>query len=379
MDFPKSVPSIGLVNGQFVDEDALTGRPGSMIPSAWGNAVTLEILNVLAGAGVVPDELKTNQLAEAISKIVAISNIAWDKVFNKPTTLSGYGVIGTDPLLARKPDSDNVGVLGLSGSDLTKPYLSRKTDNQICLLQPQLGYIPVQQGTGIDQASNTVKIGFSSVGVKLTVDTTDMGNLWYAANFNPNTKLTGDAAKYAGFASGNKSAPYIRHIDETIVYLATADNAVPSGTVAAFARNTAPAGWLKANGSAVSRTTYAGLFNSIGAVFGGGDGTTTFNLPDLRAEVIRGWDDGRGVDPGRGFASLQLDAFQGHAHSLFFNASAFVGGGGNQYAQLTTSSNSINGIQDAVRGALSDGVNGAPRIANETRSRNLALLYCIKI
>ena len=40
MDFPKSVPNIGLVDGQFVDENVSTGTPGSLIPSAWGNAVT---------------------------------------------------------------------------------------------------------------------------------------------------------------------------------------------------------------------------------------------------------------------------------------------------------------------------------------------------
>lgn len=77
------------------------------------------------------------------------------------------------------------------------------------------------------------------------------------------------------------------------------------GAIAFFAKNTAPTGWLKANGAAVSRTTYAALFAAIGTTFGAGDGSTTFNLPDLRGEFLRGWDDGRGVDPGRTFASAQ--------------------------------------------------------------------------
>jgi microcystin-dependent protein len=66
--------------------------------------------------------------------------------------------------------------------------------------------------------------------------------------------------------------------------------------VVAFARNTPPTGWLPCNGGAVSRTTYASLFASIGTTFGVGDGSTTFNLPDLRGEFVRGWDNGRGVD-----------------------------------------------------------------------------------
>ncbi|MCK9131735.1 phage tail protein [Haemophilus influenzae] len=64
------------------------------------------------------------------------------------------------------------------------------------------------------------------------------------------------------------------------------------GEVAFFARTTPPSGWLKANGAAVSRTTYAALFAAIGTTFGAGDGSSTFNLPDLRGEFVRGLDDG---------------------------------------------------------------------------------------
>ena len=85
---------------------------------------------------------------------------------------------------------------------------------------------------------------------------------------------------------------------------------IPSGAVMYFAGQTAPTGWLKANGAAVSRTTYAALFAAIGTTYGAGDGRSTFNLPDLRGEFIRGWDDGRGVDTGRVFGSAQGDAIR---------------------------------------------------------------------
>lgn len=88
-----------------------------------------------------------------------------------------------------------------------------------------------------------------------------------------------------------------------------------AGMVAAFARNTAPAGWLKANGAAVSRTTYASLFAAIGTTFGAGNGSTTFNLPDMRGEFLRGWDDARGVDSGRTFGSWQDDDNKSHTHT----------------------------------------------------------------
>lgn len=150
--------------------------------------------------------------------------------------------------------------------------------------------------------------------------------------------------------------------------------AAPPGTVTYFARNTAPSGWLKANGALVSRTTYANLFAAIGTAFGAGDGTTTFALPDLRGEFVRGWDDGRGVDAARAFGSGQLDAFQGHMHGKgFVNTTATTSTALD--VQLGPNS-ATSGTVSA--GVLSDGTNGTPRNAPETRPRNIALLACIK-
>lgn len=76
MDYPKSVPGVGLVGGKFVDENSATGQQGSLIPSAWGNAVTEEISNVIKDAGDVPVEGDLSQLQKAIRKIVAL---VWPK------------------------------------------------------------------------------------------------------------------------------------------------------------------------------------------------------------------------------------------------------------------------------------------------------------
>lgn len=77
------------------------------------------------------------------------------------------------------------------------------------------------------------------------------------------------------------------------------------GAVLMHAKNVAPLGHLECNGAAISRTIYAELFGVIGVTFGVGDGSTTFNLPDLRGEFVRGWDHGRTVDSGRVFGSAQ--------------------------------------------------------------------------
>jgi microcystin-dependent protein len=72
-----------------------------------------------------------------------------------------------------------------------------------------------------------------------------------------------------------------------------------TGTVLPFAGSAAPEGWLLCFGQAVSRTTYANLFASIGTSFGVGDGSTTFNLPDMRGRVAAGKDDMGGASAGR--------------------------------------------------------------------------------
>lgn len=61
----------------------------------------------------------------------------------------------------------------------------------------------------------------------------------------------------------------------------------PSGTVIMFAGPTAPAGWLLCNGAAVSRSTYAALYTVIGTTYGVGDGSATFNLPNLNNRFAR--------------------------------------------------------------------------------------------
>lgn len=92
---------------------------------------------------------------------------------------------------------------------------------------------------------------------------------------------------------------------------------IPTGSVIATARSSAPTGFLLCQGQAVSRATYAVLFAAIGGTFGAGDGTTTFNLPDLRGRTVCG------PDPGglRMFSFVNLgqaggnSRLQGHTHS----------------------------------------------------------------
>lgn len=71
MDFPKSVPNVGLVDGRFVDESNITGQVGSLITADWGNAMTSEIISVIEAAELVPTEGQNDQLVGAIEKLVS--------------------------------------------------------------------------------------------------------------------------------------------------------------------------------------------------------------------------------------------------------------------------------------------------------------------
>lgn len=159
------------------------------------------------------------------------------------------------------------------------------------------------------------------------------------------------------------------------------------GEVAYFARTTPPSGWLKANGAAVSRTTYAALFAAIGTTFGAGDGQTTFNLPDLRGEFIRGLDDGRNIDRGRRLGTAQGDAIRNITGKL--DGSAM--GSGNQVLEgKMIASGAIGTTYQQRQWSGDQGGWGeqsvsfdfdASRVvptANENRPRNVALLACIK-
>lgn len=147
---------------------------------------------------------------------------------------------------------------------------------------------------------------------------------------------------------------------------------VPSGAVLGFAMSTVPTGWLECNGAAVSRTTYASLFAAIGTMYGVGDGSTTFNIPNYMGEFLRGWDHGRGADPdaasrtnrgdgttGDNVGTKQADAFKSHTHTY----NAFSGGG----------------LPAAANGSTGSGNNPTSSTGgNETRPRNVNIMYCIK-
>jgi microcystin-dependent protein len=149
---------------------------------------------------------------------------------------------------------------------------------------------------------------------------------------------------------------------------------VPTGAVMPFAMNSAPSGWLAANGATVSRSVYSALFTAIGTIYGTGDGSTTFTLPDLRGYFVRGAGTNADGVAGGAFGVKQADSIVAHTHNdatyTFTSAAAVT----NAYS-VFASAGFVNGVTGTNPARA---VNAPHNGGTETRPYNIAMLYCIK-
>ena len=181
---------------------------------------------------------------------------------------------------------------------------------------------------------------------------------------------------------------------------------VPTGAVFCIAVATIPTGYLECNGAAVSRTTYSALFAIIGVQYGAGNGSSTFNLPDLRGEFVRGFDNGRNVDTGRNIGSAQSAANASHNHSISLSGTTStksLTGSVGKISETFEVDGTVSGIfskqsVSANRTPITSDFSGAGQFSidashnhtfsasgtsgsqgSEARPRNIAMMYVIKI
>lgn len=176
------------------------------------------------------------------------------------------------------------------------------------------------------------------------------------------------------------------------------DTPTPIGTIISQCKTSAPSGFLYCNGTAISRSTYSALFAEVGTAFGTGDGSTTFNLPDLRGRFLRGQDDSQGNDPDAGsrlasasggntgdnVGSLQSDGNKQHNHGVNDLGHSHSANWGWQYAGYP-GGNGLRSFADNDSTAGNRNVNNNTTgitIQNdgesETRPKNINVRYYIK-
>lgn len=306
----------------------------------------------------------------------------------KKITALGGGAVADDTIHVTATDSSSdiyeVREIGLFLADNTlvaiysqaSPIMTKGMDT-VALIAADLVIVGVPAGSitvgdtefNYPPATETVKgvaeIATTAEVVAGTDDTRIVTPAKLAAGY---VKKSGDTMTGALTLPGNPSqaleATPKQYVDDLL-----------TGAVMGFARTTAPAGWIKANGAELSRSAYSALFAIIGTAYGIGNGSTTFNVPDLRGEFARGWDDGRGIDVGRGLGQAQSDQFQVHQHGLAedlsFSFRTTAPGGALEY-QVTSGTKNI-GFQPALTTSALTG-----KVGSETRPRNVAVLYCIK-
>lgn len=180
----------------------------------------------------------------------------------------------------------------------------------------------------------------------------------------------------------------------------------PIGTIQAFAFNKVPQGWMICDGRSLNKYDYSELFNVIAHTFGK-EGNDYFKIPDLRGRFIRGWDPNATIDPQRRhLGTYQEDAIQSHDHSFYSKRVSLSSSGDHSHTAKATRISIDQGMLSSVKvvqwlsssgddtgGTTSNGdhthelkLNGNPisqannaRTSTETRPKNCALLFCIKV
>lgn len=179
-------PSADYPQGSFKNRTSPTAKDGSYLEKDWANDKEGFFQSLMFSASIeangAVDKVGSSQYYNALLAIISNSGVAWNNITNKPSTLGGYGITDSYTKIqsdARYPFSDNALTIGFVSSDVTKPYIQSRTNNQVYRLQPLLGQatesaqgtvaIATQAATnaGTDDAgaitAKKLKFGFASL------------------------------------------------------------------------------------------------------------------------------------------------------------------------------------------------------------------------
>lgn len=168
------------------------------------------------------------------------------------------------------------------------------------------------------------------------------------------------------------------------------------GVIISYPKDTLPNGFLACDGTSVSRTTYATLFGVIGTTYGTGDGSSTFNVPDLRASFLRGSGDQTysSIAYSGGTAGTKrkqsINNFQARTRHTYHNYYSWSDipvayfhphsnwGGSTSGTQLSSTNNDVGSVSETSSNRTYASYTNASSVDNETRPFGMAVKFCIK-
>lgn len=248
----------------------------------------------------------------------------WDVVFGEVPSAAKWNILGTND--GRFNDINNNAATGWIDPEETWTYA---TANTITISGNVVSKYPVGTVVKLVQSSTTKYFTVTKTPTYSAPDTT-VTLVGVSTETVANSAITGNYYSYSPLAVGITSL------------------AAPVGTVDMYAGTTAPGGWLICNGQAISRTVYAALFAVIGTTFGSGDGSTTFNVPNLEGRFPIGKNGTYALGATGGAATINLQ----HTHTMGYGDNANnAGGTGNIFAtsaHIHTNSNSLSSAQSIL-------------------------------
>ena len=262
--------------------------------------------------------------------------------------------------------------------DLLNAFLRQLLSNDAKLMVEKMNTLVAGAGIKIESADGETVISVDGINATAVKRNTAyaIGNIAYNPSLPAWMRLECVVAGTTGETEPAWTDTGTLVTDGTVAWIIDdiRDGSMPGDIVL---RHILRSGYIKANGALISRAAYPRLFNfannnnlivtetiwtsSRSGMFGAGDGSTTFRVPDLRGEFIRGWDDSRGVDSGRVLGSYQSSQNLSHSHS-------------GTYGYTYISYQSGSGSSGVPNGNASTGSSGG----NESRPRNIALMAQIK-
>jgi len=280
----------------YISDSSITAAQGRTNNPVGGNFTRYGIAWRQQGSlAAAASNISSFDIGDAFAIVKDTSGSANNSVWLRVGTT---GTFNSDFINLRTPQSDTITAAMLTAQSVTGPKLNVSMTAIPTTTMEHTSAVTITPRIVVSSfANNQTTATSAAIELKSSSASNDI-----ALGFNNGTKNaaikmipgnTGDTDRGVGIYTTDAALAPIRAnlIVQSTITGSTSETAaplIPAGVVVAWSGSTAPSGWLECAGSAISRTAYAALYAVCGTAFGSGDGSTTFNLPDIRGRAIYG-------------------------------------------------------------------------------------------